>query len=96
MKNSFYFIFFPIIYVGISGCSLNYLDAPMPNTSEIWTKVGYSSEQTKYEANLCGNLDSKVSYKEFYCCMVNKGFQYNIVRGRGLHKNERPSCSNIE
>jgi hypothetical protein len=65
----------------LSACSLQHLDAPMPQTHEIWTKPGYSKERTEAEARACGNYSRNVTYEQFGACMREKGFKYNNVRG---------------
>lgn len=66
----------------LMGCSLRYIDAPMPRTYEIWTKDGFTKEMTEREAKSCGNFNKQISYKEYYDCMIKKGFKHNTVRGQ--------------
>ncbi|MDY0196161.1 MAG: hypothetical protein WC253_06915 [Sulfurovaceae bacterium] len=71
-----------VVQLMLIGCNLKYIDAPIPRTYEVWTKEGFTREMTEREAKLCGNFNKKISYKEYYDCMIKKGFKYNVVRGQ--------------
>ena len=71
-----------VVQFMLMGCSLRYIDAPMPRTYDIWTKDGFTKEMTEREAGICGNFNKKISYEEYYDCMIKKGFKHNIVRGQ--------------
>jgi len=69
------------INILLCSCSLANIDAPLPQTHEIWTKPGYSKEMVNVQSRACGNYSPDITYEQYASCMTIRGFKYNSVRG---------------